>query len=404
MIHWGYPPVIGGVETHLSQLCPWFVREGHEVSLFTGSHKDEPRDEYTERGVHIVRRPMMDLNWLYERGFTNLSDEIARQIAAFLDVSRPDVIHAHNLHYFSELHAKAFEREAKLRNIPLVLTAHNMWDDAQNLEMTRDIAWDHIIAISHYINREILGCGIEPSRISMIHHGIDGTSFHQAQKEMALTKYPKLRGGKVVFHPARMGLAKGSSVILKAFRLVKERVPEAVLVLAGTKNVIDWGRSQEGEVAYILQLADIFGLKNDIVIDFFSHASIPPMYAAADVCVYPSIHAEPFGLVMLESMASGKPIVVTQSGGMPEIVAEGENGYVVEPRNHIALAERISQLLRNPEKARAIGARGLELFNERYTLAHMAEKMVALYQRVIADRANAQAKSLTPASYGISRT
>jgi len=69
---------------------------------------------------------------------------------------RPDVIHAHNMHYFSEIHARSLERLAKARRIPLILTAHNTWDDILFLELTHKIDWNHIIAVSHFIKREII--------------------------------------------------------------------------------------------------------------------------------------------------------------------------------------------------------------------------------------------------------
>src|SRR3989344_5256658 len=260
MIHWGYPPVIGGVETHLSLLCPALIQAGHSVSLLTGAHADSP-SSFVDRGVRISRLPIMDLNWLYRRGFANLKNELRNSISSFLDDSEANILHVHNMHYFSELHATILEAEAQRRNIPLILTAHNVWTDSLCVKLTRGIAWDRIISVSDYIKRSLEGYGLNGDTIVTVHHGIEGTPFFRASAKEAYARYPMLRGRRMAFHPARMGLAKGSDTVVEAFRLIKEKVPDAFLVLAGTKNIIDWGESQERDIAYVLELLDLFNLR-----------------------------------------------------------------------------------------------------------------------------------------------
>jgi glycosyltransferase involved in cell wall biosynthesis len=385
ILHWGYPPIIGGVETHLSLMGPQLVRLGHEVAILTGVHSDTP-NSYMDNGVHIKRIPIMDLNWLFRRGFVNLAGEIRREIGKFLDEYHVEIIHAHNMHYFSELHAHILEQEAEKRMIPIVLTAHNVWDDAECVSLTRDIHWDEVIAVSNYIKTELEGYGLDMKRITTIHHGIEGKPFFEGNAEEAKKRYPQLEGKKVIFHAARISLAKGCAVSVKAFRLVKEEIPEAMLVMAGTRNVIDWGAYQQREIAYIKQLLDMFNLDDYTLIDHYDLQFIPHMFAAADVVLYPSIFAEPFGIVMLEGMAAAKPVIISRSGGMPEIIKNRVNGFVVEPRDHRALAKTIIRLLRHPDLAREIGAKGRETFKQKYYLERMVDQTVAVYRRALERR------------------
>ncbi len=386
MIHWGYPPIIGGVETHLAQLCPALVERGHQVFLLTGSHPDAA-GSYTDRGVRIKRLPIMDLNWLYQRGFASLQDEIESEIRKFLDESGAEIIHAHNMNYFSETHALALAAEAAWRGIPLVLTAHNVWDDSKFIALSR-IRWDRVIAVSNFIEHELVGLGYPAEIITTIHHGIAGEQFKITDKLIAWRKYPVLKNRRVIFHPARMGLAKGSGVAVKAFRLIRQKFPDALLVLAGTKNIIDWGEYQQKEIAYIIQLLDLFGLRRDVLIDQYPVDFIAAMYAAAEICVYPSIFSEPFGLVMLESMAAGKPIVVSRSGGMPEIIKPGINGLLVPPNDYRALARSVVRLLEKPKLAQTLGRQGFRMFHQKFTL----DPMVAEIERVYQDSIKAKLK------------
>ncbi|MFC1703777.1 glycosyltransferase family 4 protein [Candidatus Omnitrophota bacterium] len=380
-LHWGFPPIIGGVETHLDMILPMMARLGHRVSLFTGA-AEGVKVRYSYKGVDIFRTPLMDLNWLYKRGLHGLEEELTGVVQNFLKHAKPDIIHCHNMHYFSQVHAKIIEREAQKRKIPLILTAHNVWDEMLFLQLSRNIKWTRIIAVSHFIKKEMIGAGVNDRKISVVHHGIDTKEFnpHVATKEM-LQKYPQLKNKRVVFHPARMGLAKGCDTSIKAFRIIKDRFPNAMLVLAGTKHIIDWGETQQKDIAYLVKLVKIFRLEKDVLIDSYSRKEVAKLYGVSSVCVYPSTGAEPFGLTMLEALATAKPMVVTNMGGMPEIIRDGINGFVVPGRDFEALASRVIQLLANDNLRRRLGETGREIVEEYYKKEHVTRNTINVYLR-----------------------
>jgi glycosyltransferase involved in cell wall biosynthesis len=382
-LHWGFPPVIGGVETHLTMLLPEMVNRGHSVGLLTGSVEGTPERQELG-GVVVCRSPLLDLNWLYKRGIAGLEEEVAGAYERFFDEIHPALIHAHNMHYFSDVHATLLEQQARARAVPLVLTVHNVWDDILFLRLTRDIAWTHIIAVSHYVKMELIGVGVDDQRITTVHHGVDVNTFHpNVSPDRILDRYPQLKGKPVILHPARMGMAKGCDVTIKAMTLVRERVPEAMLVLTGTKNTIDWGLSQERDIAYLLDLIKLLGLKDNVVVDVFPLCDMPELYSAADVVVYPSSLPEPFGLTMLEALASGKPIIVSRIGGMPEIIQDAIDGYVIPPRDFEALGARIVSLLENERLRRRLGTTGRETVRVHYPKEMMAERNLEIYSRVL---------------------
>ena len=382
MLHWGFPPIIGGVETHLTILCSELVKEGHKVSLLTGA-VEGVKSNYTWNKINIVRTPLMDLNWLYERGVEELGGDIRSVYAKFIDETRPDIIHTHNMHYFSKLHIKLLERVAEIRKIPLVLTAHNSWDNSLCLDICRGIKWGHIIAVSHFIKREICGYGLDPDKVAVVHHGIDTERFMNLKKEDIYKKYPKLKDRKVIFHPARMGLGKGCDISVKALRLIKKEFPDVMLVLAGTKHIIDWGRIQQKDIAYILHLIGRFGLKEDVLIDVYTREEVAELYEISEFTFYPSTSHEPFGLTMLESMVSGKPIIVTNAGGMPEVIEDGVNGYIVRARDHEMLAKRSIELLKDDNLRRQLGENGRRIVAEKYSAERMTDDILKVYENVL---------------------
>ncbi|MDH5174708.1 MAG: glycosyltransferase family 4 protein [Elusimicrobiota bacterium] len=380
-LHWGFPPIIGGVETHLAILLPTLVKMGHKVSLLTSSFEGEKgKDNY--KGVGIFRQPIMDLNWLSKRGVDGISGEVRSVFNNFINETKPDCIHVHNMHYFSKVHALAIQEIATRKGVPLILTAHNVWDDNLFLDLTNNIKWSHIITVSHFIKREIMGTGYSHRNITVIHHGIDQDIYSpKVDAQPVFKKYPVLRGKKVIFHPARMGLAKGCDVSIKALRIIKQRFPDVVLVLAGTKNIIDWVQSQQKDIAYMVSLVEFLGLEDNVLIDAFRLEDMPKMYAASLVCVYPSTVSEPFGLTMLEALSSGRPMVVTETGGMPEIIKDGINGFIIPVKDFESLASRINCLLGNKELRERLGHTGRQMVEQQYTKEIVAESTLRLYKK-----------------------
>jgi glycosyltransferase involved in cell wall biosynthesis len=385
-MHWGFPPIVGGVETHLTILLPEMVRLGHDVSLLTGT-AEGVKARYDYKGVGIRRTPLMDLNWLYERGLRGLKKDILRMFEDYIYEFNPDVIHCHNMHYFSEVHVRTLQQIAKDRNIPLVLTAHNVWDDLLFLELTLKVKWAHIIAVSHYIKKELIGAGCNDRKITTVHHGIDTDKFKASINTRKLrNKYSQLKDRRIIFHPARIGLAKGCDVTLKALKLVKERFPKVLLIMAGTKNIIDWGANQQKDIAYLVGLVKTFRLEKHVLFDSFTLDEMAQLYGVTEVCMYPSSVGEPFGLTMLESLSASKPMIVTDAGGMPEIIQDGINGFVIPVRDFESLASRIIQLLANERLRQRFGYTGRRMVLSHYTKEIVTKNNVEVYKNVLQNK------------------
>ena len=380
MFHWAFPPIIGGVETHLSILCPELVKQGHDVSLLTGS-VDQVKTSYLYKGVRIKREPLMDLNWLSRRGFEGLRRKVDETFFSFIEETKPDIIHAHNMHYFSGLHTYTLERIAKERNIPLILTAHNVWDNGLFLKLISDVKWNKIIAVSDYIKKEIVGVGIPAKRIVTIHHGIDIKNLKKKRAGL-INKFPELQDKRIILHPARTSLAKGSDVSIKALKLIKKKFPDALLVLCGTRNIVDWGSRQEKDIAYLSYLINRLGLENNVLMESFSREQMINLYQLAEFSIYPSSFEEPFGLTMLESLACGKPMIVSHSGGMPEVIKDGENGFIVPLKDYNALAQRSIELLKNEGIRKRLGENGRKMVEEKFTMEEMTKNTIEVYKKV----------------------
>lgn len=382
-LHWGFPPIIGGVETHLTIILPQMVKFGHKVSLLTGS-VEGVSGRYNYQGVDIHRTPLMDLNWLYKRGLHGLKDEVTEVFSSFFEETKPDIVHVHNMHYFSQIHIGALEALSKKRGIPLILTAHNVWDDILFLELTHKINWAHIIAVSHFIKKEIIGIGIDDTKITVVHHGVDQNKFTPGVNTTTiLKKYPQLKGRRIIFHPARIGLAKGCDTSIKAINIVKQMAPDVILVLAGSKNIVDWGDTQQKDIAYLVSLVKHFNMEDNVLIDTYTLDEVKELYELSDICLYPSTSSEPFGLTMLEAMSMARPMIVTNMGGMPEVIKDGINGFVVPVRDFEAIAAKVCQLLEDKKLKRRFGYTGRQIVESQYTKEKVTRETLAIYDKAL---------------------
>jgi glycosyltransferase involved in cell wall biosynthesis len=153
-----------------------------------------------------------------------------------------------------------------------------------------------------------------------------------------------------------------------------------MLVLAGAKNIIDWGETQQKDIAYLVRLIKHFNLEKNCLIDAYSLEEMKQLYAASDICVYPSSSGEPFGLTMLEAMATAKPMIITNSGGMPEVINDGINGYVIPIRDFELLAAKIKNLLGDKRLRNRLGYTGRQIVESQYTKERVTKDILSVYK------------------------
>ncbi|MCG8403124.1 MAG: glycosyltransferase family 4 protein [Firmicutes bacterium] len=376
MLHWAFPPMIGGVETHLAMLGPGLVERGVGVDLLTCPAEGCPaREEY--RGVRVSRTPLMNLNELPPGRLEKEAGAVKDTIAEFIRESDPDLVHAHNFHYFSPVHARALSEAAEEAGTPVILTAHNAWDDELAAGLNKMAhRWDGVIAVSRFIEKELAGAGYVANRIRVVHHGIDTRRFTPGLGR------DRFAGRRVIFHPARMCHDKGTHVAVEALGMIREEYPDVLLVMAGTGQMVDWRHLRDGYMKIITRRIKELHLQDNVHVEFYPWQEMPGAYREAEICIYPSCFQEPFGLALLEANASGRPMVVSRAGGMPEIIRDGVSGFLVDMHDHRQLARRCLDLLADPALSARMGEAGISMVEERFGVNAMVENTLAFYREV----------------------
>ena len=193
----------------------------------------------------------------------------------------------------------------------------------------------------------------------VVYNGIEPIAATLAEIEQ-FKKEHELAGKRVVlFVGGVSNKLKGSEQVLAMFPRVRARVQDAVLLIVGVG-----GESRE-RVIYT---------------GWLSPSAMRAAYGASNVVLFPSIGFDVFGLVNLEAMAAHKPVVASCFGGAPEIIIDGETGYVVDPRGTEQFAARVSEILQDQEKAHKMGEKGYARLRECFSAERMAHSYEELYR------------------------
>ena len=217
--------------------------------------------------------------------------------------------------------------------------------------------------------------GIPGERVVVIPNGVDASRF-DALRAMDLTEFRAQYARpdeKIIFHVGRLVYEKGADLLVEAAPRVLNRVPEAKFVIAGRGPLLDTLRRRVHEMS----LGDKILLSG-----FVSDDDRDRLYVAADVCVFPSRY-EPFGIVALESMAAGTPVVVSDVGGLGSVVVNGQTGLTSFPGNIDSIAEAIVRALGDTATAARLAEQALEVVQEHMTWPVIAHQTVASYQDLV---------------------
>jgi glycosyltransferase involved in cell wall biosynthesis len=235
---------------------------------------------------------------------------------------------------------------------------------------------DALIAISEFVATTLVGSGHRPERIHVVLNAIDterwtpGSGREEVRHEFGIGP-----DAPIVLTVCRLFEEKGPRQLIEAMPAIRAEHPDARLLVVGS----EMQRGYRGELE---DLARDLGL-NGSVIFTGQRRDVPQLMAAADVYAMPS-HWEPFGLVFAEAMAMQLPVVALDSGGAPEVIANGVTGLLSPLGDQEALTANLSALLADPARRARMGERGRALVLDRFGLARMARDVERVYAELTA--------------------
>jgi glycosyltransferase involved in cell wall biosynthesis len=226
------------------------------------------------------------------------------------------------------------------------------------------------IAVSQAVKDHLVAQGMAAERIDVVYNGVDPDRYYlPCTREEAKRRLGVPESAPVIGIVGHLSSRKGHAVFLEAFARVAPRSPEAVAVLLG-----------EGERAALEAQAAALGLKGRVLFCGFQK-DVLPYYAAFDLVALPSVEGEGLPRALLEAGLLGRASLGTRLSGVPEIIREGETGFIVPVRDVAALAERLEALLADSSLRERMGASAREWIASTFTLEAMVTGVLHSYGR-----------------------
>lgn len=294
----------------------------------------------------------------------------AWRLSRLIREMRPDIVHAHDAHGVAV--AAAALSMAPPTPAPPLIAARRVDFRLGGSSFSR---WKHqrvtrFVAASEAVRVLLVKDGIEPDRVVTVHEGIDVDRVAAAEPIDVRAEYWFPPHSSIVGNIAALVPHKGQKFLVDAAATVVREIPEARFLIVG-----------EGELHSVLEhhIRQAHLAKHVVLTGF--RPDVLRVLKGLDLFVMSSV-TEGLGTSLLDAMAAGRPVVATRTGGIPEVVADGETGVLVPPRDAEALASAIVGLLRDPDRRRQFAAAGLARVRERFSADRMVDQTLAVYAAV----------------------
>ncbi len=366
-------PYPGGVTEHIAHLAAEFRRRGHEVHIIAPQSQKAEMHVQVEETVHTVGTVVpVPANGSVAR--ISLSLRLSRQVKEILERENFDVIHLH---------------EPLLPALPVTVLRHSHSLNVGTFHAfaQSNYAYFYGKPILRYFVRKLHGriavsppardfvSEYFPGEYEVIPNGIDYDRFVSSREPLAICR----EGGPNILFVGRLEKRKGLKFLLRAMAGVWAHFPQARLIVVGSGPLLEDYR----------KLVEAHRVENVVFTGFVSSEELPRYYHSCDVFCAPSTGQESFGIVLLEAMASGKPLVASDIPGYNSVVNHGVEGFLVPPKDEQALALSLVRLLADTELRAKMGEAGRRRAAE-FSWDKVARRVLDFYARVEIARSMAQ--------------
>ncbi len=359
----------GGVANHISALERHFTRMGHEVKVIAPASKAV--SVFGDRFIPIGKpRPIPSSGSIIR---ITISLRLASTIKAVLVEEKFDIIHLHEP--FMPMLCSAVLRFSNAVNIGTFHAYDGRpdynfgWPIGRIMLNLRRRKLDGKIAVSepamNFAKKYI------PGDYEIIPNGIDLEHFSPD-----VSPIEEFCDGKLnILFVGRLEFRKGVNYLLKAYLQIKQEIPNSRLIIVGPgtrlrKRYERWVRQNR--------------LEDVVFVGYATYSDLPRYYQTADIFCAPATSRESFGIVLLEAMAMGKPIVATNIEGYAKVVGHGEDGLLVPPRDSRGLAQALVSLMSDETLRQQMGVKG-RLKAREYSWEHVAQRVFDFYVRVLSE-------------------
>jgi glycosyltransferase involved in cell wall biosynthesis len=374
----------GGAENTIAKIRPYLQKKGHSMkTLASDLGSDKPHfNEYVFKSI-APGSPFKLFLYLFNPSAFFMVKRVLKEY-------QPDIIHLHTMHQVSP--AVLF----LLKKYPTVMTLHGpesflrtllIWFlqpshfkhelyDKNDLTLVGRLTYFYFNSLQKFLYQlglKHVDVFLAPSQYIQKLAQVDVSPILHIPNFVELHTFYEMRHDYNLLFVGRLEKAKGIEFVIQAMPFIIDQFPQATLTILG-----DGSYKSE-----LLNLTKRLHLENRIrFVGWVDHSEIDAYYAKASIVLVPSVWVEIFGLVILEAMSAGRPVIGTRIGGIPEIIDDGVNGYLVEPQNPQQIAEKVLQLFLDEELLITLG-RNARQKAETFSVEKHVDILEKVYAKII---------------------
>ena len=389
MISWEYPPhLAGGLGRHVAELAPVLAQQGIDVHVVTPefARQDLPVEVENNVTVHRVYVPILNAEGdIYSRAIA--TNQVLENYLSQLGAKgeRYDLIHTHD--WLTSFTAIALK---KTWDCPLVVTIHAtergrfrghinghlQWVIDQAEHTLINEAWKVIVCSRYMFNEVQYFFNTPVSKLAIVPNGVNIADLRDGHNQEDLVTFRRRYAASqdaIIFTVSRLVYEKGIHLLVRAAPQILTEFPQTRIVIAG----------KGPEAENLKRQVEHLGIADRVnFIGFVSDKERNQLFQIASCAVFPSLY-EPFGIVALEAMALGCPVVVSDVGGLSEVVTHTETGVTILPDNPESVAWGVLHVLTHPDWAQRYAAKALQSVENDFNWPRVARLTVKVYEEVL---------------------
>jgi len=383
---------IGGIERYLLNLMDYFQNKKDfniVIALPTSG------ESYTKKKDGITIYFSENLNPASangeQKGISKKARLFSKEIEEILKNHSIDIICAENFHLgVPAVYSLLLNMVAGLNDIPLVLRVHSFAKTELQEELIKQLMWKRISCVSKSVTGDCFHKGADINILSTDYLGVNTDVFKDQPKANTIKKSLGLADkNKIILAATRIVEGKrnilqekGLINLIQAFSKISPRYPDLRLLLAVGKPperlINEFNQAHEMLMGYI----KLHNIVDQTIVKTFGLDEMPLVYRESDVFVLPSEN-ETFGQVFIEAMASGLPTIGAKVGGVPEIISDSYNGYLVQPNDSTILAQKIEKLITDTKTRDKFSKAGIKTVQNRFSLEDQFLSYTKMLEKII---------------------
>jgi glycosyltransferase involved in cell wall biosynthesis len=388
---------IGGVERYVDNLINYCCQKNLEAIFLLPTNKEDSLEKignvliYKRNFLELSYKKISDKKQIPENELKEKARDFFLFVKDLLDEHKIDIVNAENLYLdFPPIYSLILNMVCFTKNIPLVLRAHSFAGTEMEISLVNGLFWDKVICVSKSVTGDFFGKGVNINKLDTHYLGVNTKEFKPTANGCKLISKLKLpKDAKVVLHASRITdgkkdilKEKGIIALLEAFSQLAPKNENLFLLIATARAPKKFREEFNQALDKLNGYIQLHNLTGRVICKEFELEDMACVYNGADLFVLASEN-ETFGLVYIEAMACGTPVIGTNIGGIPEVITDNFDGFLVEPDNPSMLAQRIEKIIYDDEERKKFVKNALKTVRRKFSTERQFGLLFKTFEKIV---------------------